>query len=433
MIINALTHVGDLHVIARTSAFAYKGKSVTVAEIGRDLNVETILEGSVRKAGNKLRITAQLVDTTSGHHIWSERYDRQMGDVFAIQDEMTSAIVNELKPKLLGQEKARLAYRQTVYLEANHLYLKGLYFRAKRNEIGVRKAIEYFEQAIERDPNYPLAYAGLALSYSLLPLYSSSPPKDAILKAKEIALRALQIDEALPEAHASLGFIKTWYDWDWEGAESRYKRAIELNPGYANAHQWYSFCLMFRARFDEAIKEIEKALELDPVSVVINRDLGIVYYYATQFDHALEVLKRAAEMDPSQIYIHFHLGAAYFSKSMYEEALIEYQKEREVSRGAYTWVETYIALTYPQMGRTDEAQKVLDNVLERSKHKYVSPFVLACLHIVVGKNDEGFKLLNKAYEEHDQWLCWLKISPLFDSVRSDPKYNAILKKMNLDR
>jgi len=432
-LINALTQIKDLRVIARTSAFSYKGRDVNIRDIGSQLNAATILEGSVRTAEDRLRITAQLVDTASGHHLWSERYDRDMGDVFAIQDEITLAIVDKLRPKLLGQEKARLAKRQAVDLQAYHLYLKGLFFWNKRGELNLKKAIEYFEQAIEKDADYALAYAGLASSYSLLPLYSSLPPKEYVQKGKEAALTALQIDEMLPEAHASLGFIKSWYDWDWAGAESQFKQAIELNPGYASAYQWYSESLMFRGRFNEAVEKMEKALELDPVSVVINKDLGTMCFYTGQFDRAIEACKRTIEMDPSIMYAHLHIGAAYLAKSRYEEALAEFQREREVSKGLHAWSEAWTALTYMQMGEPDEAQKVLDNLLEGSEQRNISPFILGSLHFALGDNDEGFKLSDKAFKEHDPWLCWLKVSPLLDSIRSDPRYTALLKKMNLDK
>ena len=431
-LINVLTHIKDLHVIARTSAFSYKGRDVNVREIGRELNVETILEGSVRKAGNRLRITAQLVDTTGGHHLWSERYDRQVGDVFAIQDEISSVVVDKLRPKLLGQEKERLAKRQTADFEVHNIYLKGRYFVNKGTEAGTKKAIEYFEEAIERDPDYALAYSGLAQSYCMLPTLSSLPPKQAFPKAREMVLKALQVNEALPEAHASLGFIKALHDWDWAGAENQFKRAIELNPGHAEVHHWYSISLLFEARFDEAIREIERALKLDPVSIFMNRDLGMACCFAGQFDRAIDASKRTIEMDPSVIYAHLVLGMGYLAKSMYEEALIEFQKEREVSRGAHAWAEMYTGMTYVQMGKPDEAQKVLDDLLERSKQEYVSPFFSAGLYFVLGENDEGFKLAYNAYKEHDTWLCWLKIAPELDSIRSDPRYTALLKKMNLE-
>jgi len=432
-LINALTQIKDLRVIARTSAFFYKGKDVKARDIGTELNVATILEGSVRKADNRLRITAQLVDTKGGHHLWSERYDREMGDVFAIQDEITLAIVDKLRPKLLGEEKARLAKQRTLDLEVYNLYLKGRFFLNKRGEMNLKKAIECFEQAIDIDPNCALAYSGLAVSYGLLPVYSPLPPKEVAPKAREMVLKALEIDDTLAEAHSSLGFVKTWYDWDWEGGEREFKRAIELNPGFPAAHQGYSSNLLYRARFDEAIKEMEQALELDPLSVVANHDLGIICICAGQFDRAVNALKRTLEMDSSRVYAHHNLGEAYFGKSMYEEALIEFQKEREISKGAQAWTELYIGGTYVEMGKPDEAQRVLDNLLERSKQEYVPPFILAGFHFVLGRNDEGFKWLNKAYAEHDSWLCWLKIEPLLNNIRSEPRYTALLKKMNLDK
>ena len=431
-LINALTQIKDLRVIARTSTFSYKGKNVNIRDIGSQLNVATILKGSVRTADNRLRITAQLIDTTGGHHLWSDRYDRQMGDVFAIQDEITLAIVDTLKPKLLSQEKARLTKRQPVDIKAYNLYLEGLFFSNKRGEINLKKAVECFQQAIEKDPNFAPAYAGLALSYGLRPIYASIPPKETIMKAREIAQKAIEIDETLPEVHSILGFIKTWYDWDWEGAEREYKRAIELNPGYAGAHRGYSYNLMFRARFDEAIKEMEQALELDPLSVVVNHELGIIYINTGQFDHAVNALKRSLAMDPSRVYAHHHLGEAYLGKSMYDKALVEFQKEREISKGAQVWTEVYIGRTYVEMGKADEAQKVLDNLLERSKTEYVPPFILACFHFVLGEDDTGFEWLNRAHKEQDTWLCWLKINLELDSVRSDPRYTDLLRKMNLD-
>jgi serine/threonine-protein kinase len=429
-LINALSQIEDLRVIARTSAFSFKGKDVTVHDIGSQLNVATILEGSVRRAEDRLRITAQLVDTTDGHHLWSQRYDRDMGDVFAIQDEITSAIVDRLKPKLLGRERAKLTKRRTVDLEVYNSYLQGLFFCNKRTEADLKKAIKHFQDAIQKDPNYAPAYAGLALSYSFLPIYSPLPPREVIPKAREMALKALEIDETLAEAHASLGHIKAWYEWDWAGADKHFKLAIESNPRYASAHKWHAETLMYRARFDEAIKEIEQALELDPVSVVINRDLGTVYYFSGQFDRAIDVSKKTIEMDPSIPHARLTLGLAYLAKSMYEDALKEYQEERELS--GHAWAELGIGHVYAKMGKPEETRSVLDKLFERSETEYVSLLILACFHFVLGEDDKGFKLLNKAYEEHDPRLHYLKVGSEFDNVRSDPRCIELLKKMNLD-
>ncbi|MHC4084334.1 MAG: protein kinase domain-containing protein [Planctomycetota bacterium] len=431
-LINALTHVGDLHVIARTSAFAYKGKSVTVAEIGGDLNVETILEGSVRKAGNRLRITAQLVDTTNGHHLWSDRYDRDMDDVFAIQDEITSAIVDELKPKLLGQEKAKLAKRQTVELQAYQLYLKGRFFWNKRGAQNLEKAIEYFDKAIEEDINYAAAYAGLASSYMLIPIYRSVPPAEYVSKARDNALMALKINDSLAEAHASMGFIKVWYERDWDGADAHYKRAFELNPGYANTPHWQSQSFLFRGRFEEAVKEMERAFELDPVSVVINKDLATAYFFTGQLDRTIEFSTKALEIEPAMQFAHYHLGLVYLERSMYEEALEEFQKENQLQPYTPEVSNPLIVLTYMRMGKKELAKKFLEQAVEQSKQRYTPPYNLASLYFAIGDKDKGFEFLNKAYDEQDCWLIILKLGPVFETVRSDPRYIAMLKKMNLE-
>lgn len=432
-LINALTQIRNLRVIARTSAFFYKGKHVNVRDIGRELNVETLLEGSVRKAGNRLRITAQLIDAAGGHHLWSERYDRDLDNVFAIQDEITLAIVDKLKPRLLSDTKVQVAKRQSVEFDVYDLYLKGLYFRTKGTEETVHRAIECFEQAIEKDSTYALAYAGLAVAYGFLPIYCHSPSTEVIPKATNMALRAIEIDETLSEAYAALGFIKTWYDWDWTGAEKSFQRAIELNPGLSMSHNWYSFNLLFKGRIDEAVEEMEKALQLDPLSVAINRNFSMVCFCARQYDRSLDASRRTLELDPSSMFAHLHRGEAYVGKSMYEEALAEFQNEMEVSKGSHGWAETLSAYVYIQMGNPAKAKEEQDNLLERSKRQYVSPFVVACSHFVLGQYDEGFKWANKAYEECDPWLHYLKILPMLESIRLDPRYIDLLKKVNLDR
>jgi len=430
-LINALTQIRDLRVIARTSAFSYKGHDVNVRDIGRELDVAAILEGSVRKAGNRLRITAQLVDTSGGHHLWSERYDRDMDDVFAIQDEITLAIVDKLKPRLLGETRAQVARRQTVELDVYNLYLKGLYFRGKSTEEAARRAIECFGQAIERDPTYALAYAGLAVAYALLPIYCHVPAKEVIPRATEVALRALQIDEALSEAHAALGFIRTWYDWEWAGAQKSFQRAIKLNPGYAKAHHWYAYSLLFEGPLEPALSEMEKALDVDPVSVVANRDLSMICFWAGQHDRALDVGRRTVELDPLAMFVHLDLGTAYLGKSLYREALAEFQKEKEASGESHAWPEVFSAYVHVQMGQLQKAQEEHGKLLDRSRRQYVSPFLLACSHFLLGQDDEGFRLTDQAYEEHDPWLCYVRLTPLLDRVRSDPRYGALLQKMNL--
>jgi TolB-like protein/Tfp pilus assembly protein PilF len=338
-LINALTQIEDLHVVARTSAFSFKGQQLDVREIGRKLNVATVLEGSVRKAGNRLRITGQLVNVADGYHLWSEKYDRNMDDIFAIQDEISEAIVSKLKPTLLRSEKAKLGKRQTMPIETYDLYLKGRYFLNKSSDDALKKAVDYFEQALAIDPDYAQAYAGLADAHLVLPIYSFSRPQDTYRKGRRAAIRALEIDDTR--------MVKSMYDWDWKGAEKELKKAIELNPGYAAAHFAYAQHLRFMNRLDEAIAEIGIARELNPLSLEINRELGSILIWAGQYDRAIEAFRKAIEMDPNHRYAHMLLGMAYLQKSMTDEALREFEREKEVlGRG--------ILFRYPACGRWQE-------------------------------------------------------------------------------
>ncbi|NQU08151.1 MAG: protein kinase, partial [Candidatus Abyssubacteria bacterium] len=431
-LINALTQIKDLKVIARTSAFSFRGKEVDVRDIGKKLDVGNVLEGSVRKAGNRLRITAQLVDTARGHHLWSERFDREMDDIFAIQDEITLAIVDSLQPRLLGGEKEGLVKCQSVDLEAYNLYLKGLWLLNKRTKEGIERAIECFEQATERDAEYAAAYAGLAAAYSVLPTWTSLPPREAYPKAKQMVLKALEIDNTLAEAHFSLGVIKVMHDWDWKGAEREFKHAISLNPGYAGPYQVYALLLTFLGRFDEAIKEVRKALELDPLSLPANFYAAVALAGARRFSEAMEVLNRIIDMDPAFPNAHFQRGHMYLEKSMYEEALSEYDKETQL-RGWWYYVDVMTGCTYARMGRREEAEKILNDLVRRSKDSYISPFTLATLCFELGETDIGFEWLDKACEEQDQWMCFLKTESSLDSVRSDPRFKALLKKIGLEK
>jgi TolB-like protein/Tfp pilus assembly protein PilF len=431
-LINSLSKISDLRVVARTSAFSFREKDLDVREIGGKLDVETILEGSVRKAGNRVRITAQLINVADGYHTWSEKYDRDMEDIFAIQDEISLAIVDNLKVKLLGREKVKLVKRYTDNLEAYKLYLKGRYFWNKRYDIGVKKGLEYFQQAIEKDKDFALAYSGLADCYLILSWYGGFFQEEAYQKAMEAALKALEIDDMLGEAHTSLAFIKLLADWDWTSSDREFKRAIELNPNYTTAHHWRSFNLFFRARFDEAIDEMKQALELDPFSLIINCDLGWVYYYSRQYDLAVEALQKTLEMDPNFVSAHSFLGRVYLQKGMYKEALAELKKEKEPSKGWMQNVETLFAIAYLKMGQKKEAKQILDDMIERAKQEYVSPYYIALLCFSVSENDLGFEWLDKAYKERDHWLFYLNVEPMFDSVRSDPRFSKLVKKIGLE-
>jgi TolB-like protein/tetratricopeptide (TPR) repeat protein len=431
-LITALTQIKDLRVIARTSAFSFKGKNVNVQDIGRALGVETVLEGSVRKAGKRLRITAQLVDTKAGHHLWSDRYDRELDDIFAIQDEVTLAIVNNLKLKLLGDKRAEFVRRQTVSIEAYNLYLKGRWFMRMSTREGLNKAIEYFERALEGAPDYAPAYAGLSESYSALPIYGFAPSDEAYPKAKAAAEKALQIDNTHTGAQIRLANIKM-YEWDWEGAKSEFELAIKLHPGYADAHHRYALYLMYREHFDEAVNEITRALELDPLSLTINRNVGVILNFARRYDEAIQALQNTLELYPNFSRAHFELGRAYLGKDMYEEALAEYEKEKSVAKSWDAAVDVFIGIVYAKMGRRDEALRILDELIEQSKRQYVPPWFLAQLCFGIGENDQGFEYLNESYEERAIVGCIIKVHPLFDNVRSDPRYLALLRKVGLDK
>jgi tetratricopeptide (TPR) repeat protein len=431
-LINALTQIENLKVIARTSAFSFKGKDVKVADIGRELKVDTVLEGSVRKAGNRLRITAQLVETRDSHHLWSDKYDRNMEDIFAIQDEITEVIVDKLKPMLLGEEKIELRKRQMVDLEAYNLYLKGRWFLSRQTESDLNKAIDYFNRATEKDPNYAMAYARLGRSYSLLPYFSAVRPKDTIPKAREAISKALEIEHRLPQALASLAWIKAAYDWDWEGAEQDYTQAIDLDPGHADTRVAYAFYLMWLTRFDESLREIRHALEMDPVSLSINRGLGMILCYAGRYDEAMQALQKTLEMDPSFVRTHQLIGAVYLLEGKYDEALAELEKERAGLSGWDVYVKYWICLTYAKMGNRTEAYRILNDLLEQSREIYIPPQYFADIYIGLGEIDQSFKWLDKAHVEHDQNLCYLKVNPHYESIRSDPRFIAMLKKIGLE-
>jgi serine/threonine-protein kinase len=431
-IINALTKVEGLRVVARTSAFSFKGKNEDIRAIARKLNVDSMVEGSVRKAGNRLRITAQLINAADGYHLWSERYDREMEDVFAIQDEITLAIVNKLKVTLLGKDRAALVKRYTEDFEAYNLHMKGRYFWNKRTETGYLKSLEYFRQAIERDPSYALAYAGIADCYDLLGWYGYLAPQEAFPRARVAAEKARELDDTLAEAHASLGWISANYDWDWATAEQQYKRALELNPSYATAHQWYSEFLTYMGRHDESIAEGHKALELDPLSLIINNDLGQVYYFARRYDESIAQLRKTLEMDPSFAVAHFFLALALAQKSMFDEAIEEAQKAMSLAGEGDTLILSQLGIICASSGRERQAREVLAKLGELSDEKYVSPFPVALIHAGLGESDEAFDWLEKACDERDHWVETLKVHPTLDGLRTDERYKKLLENTGLD-
>ncbi len=430
-LINRLTNIEKLRVPARTSSFSFKGKELGIQEIGKELNVEMVLEGSLRKAGNKLRITAQLINVADGFPLWSEKYERDEADIFRLQDDISLAIVDKLRVKLLGEEKEKIVKRHTENLEAYNLYLQGRYFWNKRGEEALKKSIDYFEQAIKKDPAYALAYAGLAESYITIGDWNLLPSKGVFPRARGAVLKALVIDDELAEAHNALAAIKKYYDWDWPGAEREHKRAIELNPNYPTAHQWYAEFLFAMARFDEAIAESKQAQELDPLSPIIYYSGGAAFYFSRQYDKAIEQFKKALNLDPAFPNAHGYIGLCYLQKGMYEDAIGELL-ENMISEGIGPEIIAEAQNVYGTSGIKGAFQMYINYQKMMSEQAYVDPLRIAELHAILDEKDQAFEWLEKAYEQRSPMLVYIRVNPQFDNIRSDPRFKAILKKMNLE-
>jgi len=431
-LINALTKIVKLQVASRTSSFQFKEKGYDIHDVGKKLKVKTVLEGSIRKAGNHLRITAQLVNIDDGYHLWSEKYDRKMEDIFAIQDEISLAIVDKLRVKLLKEEKEKLLKRYTDDMEAYDLYLKGRYFWNRRYKGGLQKGLEYFNQTIKKDPSYAPAYAGIADSLSILGLFGWLPPKEAFPKAKATALKAIEIDDMLAEAYSSLGWINMLYDWNWTAAEKAFKRALEIDPDYAIGQLWYALYLLYMGRFEEGTSTIMKALELEPLSLLINGNLGATFYFKKEYDKAIEQLLKTLEMDPNYLLSYWFLSGGYAGKGMWKEAIAAIEKAVALSEESPFFI-GYLGWGYAISGKKAKARRTLNQLEELSKEKYVSPYYRALVYLGLGEKDRFFGYLEKAYEAREPLLVTtMKAAPYFDSVRSDPKFKALLKKMGLE-
>jgi serine/threonine protein kinase/tetratricopeptide (TPR) repeat protein len=432
-LINSLTNIEGLWVPAQTSAFSFKGKTQDIRDIGQKLGVDNVLEGSVQVAGDNLRVTARISNVQDGHQVWSEIYNRKMADMFAIQDDIAKAIVTALKIKLLGEKGGPLVKNYTENLEAYRLYLQGRNLWNKRGEADLTKSIEYFEKAIEIDPNYAFAYAGLADAYYILGNNAFWPAEKAFAQAKVVALKALEIDDKLAEAHTSLASIMEDYDWDFVGAEKEFKLAIELNPGYATAHHFYAVLLSSLGRYEEAMKEIRIAQNLDPLSPRISANVGLCLYHERRYDQAVEELNKALEVDPSHFATYVFLGWAYEAKGKYEEAVKSFLRYIELI-GRSKDRDSYIAGCYALMGKREEAQKILNNIIEFSKGNYVSSVTIASVFSALGEKEQAFAWLEKAFRERDPWLLmFLKTLHRFDPLRSDPRYSALLRKIGLEK
>jgi eukaryotic-like serine/threonine-protein kinase len=429
-LINALSKVDGLIVVSRTSAFSYKGKSLDIRAIGTQLGATTVLEGTVRRFGDRLRITAQLINVADGRLLWSEKYDREAADLFAIQDDIATTIVGTLRATLIrdiGQPEPR---RYTPSLEAWNLYLKGRYFWNIRSYEGVLEAIRHFEAAIEKDPNFALAYTGLSDSYALGVDYRAAPVSEGLQRAKEEALKALALDDTLAEGHASLAWVAFIHDWDWETADREYRRAIELDPRYPSARQWHAWYLMAMGRTTESLAEGRQAVALDPASISIRRSLGWLYYYSRDADSAINHVRKAILANPTQDESHYILGQALMLRGKYQQAraaFLEAAGPEQQNANAVAG----IGRVAVKEGKIEEARKILDQLYQRAKERYVSPVDFAKLHNELGDTDRAFYWMDRAMDDRRGWLVYLNVEPAVDNLRGEQRFKDLLRRMRL--
>ena len=431
-LINALANIPGLRVASRTSVFALKGRKESLPVLGAELGAAVVLEGTVRRAESRVRITTQLTDVNDGRLLWSERYDRRMDDIFDLQEEMARTIVGTLRATFLGDLGDPVPRRYTDNLRAWQLYLKGRFAWNKRTREGIAEAVQYFEEAAREDPGYALAYSGLADCYALEVDYRGAPVTEGMRRAREEARRALALDEGLAEAHTSLAWVLFIHDWEWEAAGTHFLRAIELNPRYATARQWYGWLLIAMGRTDEAVTQGRIALELDPASVSISRSLGWLLYVAQRTRDAIEQLQRALAMNPVSEETQWVLGLALIQAGRYQEAESALREADAGARGANHHAFAALGHLAVLQGRREDAERALATLTELARTRYVSPVDMARLHIVLGDTDGTFHWLEQAYAERRGWMTYLNVEPLLEPIRSDPRFGELVRRMKLD-
>ena len=420
-----LARMGSVRVISRTSSMQYKHAKSSLRKIASELGVDAVVEGAVARSDNRVRITAQLIRASSDHHIWANSYERDVSNILALQTEIASAIARELRVELALQMPPPASQRplnQEAYVE----YLRGRYAWNLRREPALLEAIQHFEAAIRIDPGFAQAYSALADSHTALGYLNARSPEETFPNARIAARKALELDSSLAEPHASLAYYSLYFERDWQAAEKEFRKAIELNPNYAVAHDWYGVYLTAMSRWDDALKEIEKARELDPMSLPISTDVGFTLYYSGKYDAAIESLRGTLERDPTFPLAHLWLGRAYEEKGMYGEAVAEFEKVQKalpdwpVATAATGWV-------YGRWGKTSDARRVLTTLVEQSKHHYVSAYAIGLVHAGVGDKDQALEYLNLGLKERTNWMVWTAIDPRWEPVRSDPRFQQLLR------
>ncbi|MGA9994265.1 MAG: tetratricopeptide repeat protein [Pyrinomonadaceae bacterium] len=425
-----LSHVSQIIVLSTRTVMKYARPGLDPISVGRKLGADCVLDGQIQKIGEQIRVTVQLIDTRNGQVIWAEKYDERLVNIFSAQDSISEQVVRKLLPQLSCDEFSSLTKRSTENPDAFRLYSKGRYFWNKRNAEGLERAVEYFKRAVELDSNYALAYAGLADAYTLLSDYNWRKPRQVMPKAKAAAIRAIEIDSTLAEAHASLGFINSVYEWDWAGAEREFKKALELNPNYVTAHHWYATYLRCMGRFDEAIKELRHAQMLDPTALAINIAMGSCLYLARKYDQAIIQCRETLEFDPASVFVYSRLGAALTQKGMYQEAIAEHKKGLKLADHAQGW--SLLGYTYAISGNREAARKILEDLTETFQRIYFDPAYLAVVCAGLGDNDQALAWLERAYENRSDSLMYLKVDPELDGLRSDPRFVNLLQRTNLE-
>jgi TolB-like protein/Flp pilus assembly protein TadD len=430
-IISSLSQLPRLRVMARSTVLRYKGREIDPRKVGRDLHVDAVLTGNLIQRGETLIIKMELVKVEDGSQLWGEQYQRKFSGVLAVQAEIAKQISEKLRLKLTGEEQQRLTKHYTENAEAYQLYLKGRYYWNRRTPESLNKSIEYFQQATDKDPNYALGYAGLADSYSMLgsPVGGISP-REKFPKAKAAALKALELDDTLAEAYAALVLVRLRYDWDWLAAEREIKRAVELNPNYSMTHQLYADYLRVMGRPDEAIAEIKRAQELEPLSLNTNAVVGVHFYFARQYDQAIEQCQKTLELDSNFAPAHLFLGWAYVQKARYEEAIAAVKKATLLSPGDLRPLSA-LGYAYAMSGQTGEAMNILDQLKELSRRRYISPHDRAIIYAGLGEKEQAFAWLDNAYADRSWPLPLLKVDPRFDSLRSDPRFADLVRRIGL--
>jgi serine/threonine-protein kinase len=429
-LITDLAKIRALRVISRTSVMVYKGARRPLPEIGQTLHVEAVLEGSVQRTGDRVQISVQLIQAATDRHLWAERYERDARDVLALQNEVARAVVQAIQVQLTPEEQGRLARAHPIQREAYEAYLKGRHFLNKRTAAGFQKAADYFQQATALQPDYALAYAELSNSYVLLGGYSILPPREVMPKARAAAVKALAMDDTLAEAHSTLGAVRHNFDWDWSGAEREFQQAIALSPGYPDAHIWYSLLLAGLSRHDEAIAEAKRAQESDPLSLIANAVVGRMFWLARQYDQAIKEELKTLDLDPNFGTAYFDLGRAYEGESRYDEAIEAFQRALRNS-GDVILFKGYLGHAYAMAGKRGEALKVLDELQDLSQRRYVPSFVRASIYAGLGEKEQALIWLERAYAERNNWLVFLKVVPIFDSLRADPRFVDLMRRVGL--